>query len=193
MTDTAASPAPSARRLVLMRHAQAAPAPFGEMGQHADMRRSLTPRGRDMAARCGAWLRERDFGPDLVLVSPALRTVQTLEAIGSFYGDRQPAIRHVNTLYDATTATIRDMLYDIPDKFSNIIVLGHNPGLAALVCQWAAGRCPAALEPALHRGFPPAAMACFTTGKPWNTAMDSEIRLQDLYCCLLYTSPSPRD
>ncbi|MCE2563967.1 histidine phosphatase family protein [Komagataeibacter sp. FNDCF1] len=182
MTDTAVRPASPAGQLVLIRHAQAAPAPFGEMGQHADMRRPLTARGHDMAARCGAWLRECLFAPDLVLVSPALRTLQTLEGIGSFYGDRQPAIRHVNALYDATTDTIRDMLYEVPDKCSNIIILGHNPGLSALVCHWAAGRCPAALEPALHQGFPPAAMACFTTGKPWNTATDSEIRLQDLYC-----------
>ena len=179
MTDPKAHPA---RHLVLMRHAQAAPAPFGEMGQDADMRRPLTAHGRHMAARCGAWLRARHFTPGLVLVSPALRTVQTLEAIGSFYGDQQPDIRHVNALYDALPATIRDMLYEVPDKCSNIMVLGHNPGLYALVTHWAAGRCPPALEPMLQQGFPPASIACLSTQKPWNTATDGEIHLQDLYC-----------
>lgn len=178
----AAPSAPPARRLLLMRHAHAAPAPFGEMGQDADMRRPLTPQGQTMAARNGDILRLRHFAPELVLVSPALRTVQTLEALGSFYGDRQPAIRHVNTLYEATPATIRDLLYESPEKCSNIMILGHNPGLSALVWHWACGRYAPEQEPMLQQGFPPAAMAWFSADKPWNTATDSEIHLQDLYC-----------
>ncbi|RFD20453.1 phosphohistidine phosphatase [Komagataeibacter melaceti] len=177
---SAGSPPP--RRLVLMRHAQAAPAPFGEMGAQADLARPLTPHGHETAARQGEWLRARHFAPELVLVSPALRTRQTLEALGSFYGDDAPAIQYVNTLYDATAETIRNELYAVPDKVSNIMILAHNPGLQALVLRWGAQGCPPALENGLMQGFPPASIACFTTGQPWNRATDGEIRLLDLSC-----------
>ncbi|WP_282758413.1 histidine phosphatase family protein [Komagataeibacter saccharivorans] len=170
------------RRLIVMRHAQAAPAPFGEMGMHADLERPLTPHGHETAARQGAWLRARHFAPELVLVSPSLRTRQTLDAIGSFYGDQAPDIRYVNTLYDATAETIRDSLYAVPDKINNIMILGHNPGLQGLVLHWAGGHCPPGLENMLIRGFPPASIACFTTDQRWNTATDGEIRLVELSC-----------
>lgn len=182
MPDTpAASPAPI-RQMVLMRHAQAAPAPFGEMGMQADLDRPLTAHGRQTAASCGALLRARHFAPDLVMVSPAVRTRQTLAAIGSFYGDRQPNIRYVNALYDAAPQTIRDLLYEVPDKVNNIIILAHNPGLQALVAHWAARHCPPGLENALHQGFPPASMACFTATQAWNQATDGYISLIDLSC-----------
>lgn len=177
----AGRPAP-VREMVLMRHAQAAPAPFGEMGMQADLARPLTAHGRQTAASCGALLRARHFAPDLVMVSPAVRTRQTLAAIGSFYGDRQPDIRYVNALYDAAPQTIRDLLYEVPDKASNIMILAHNPGLQALVAHWAARHCPPGLENALHQGFPPASMACFTAMRAWNQADDGDIRLTDLSC-----------
>ncbi|GAB6966163.1 histidine phosphatase family protein [Komagataeibacter kakiaceti JCM 25156] len=170
------------RRLVLMRHAQAAPAPFGEMGAQADLARPLTPHGQETAVCQGAWLRARHFAPELVLVSPAVRTRQTLAAIGSFYGDHTPDIRYVNALYDATAETIRNELYAVPDKIHNIMILAHNPALQALVVHWGARACPPALESGLIRGFAPASIACFTTEQPWNVATDGEIRLLDLSC-----------
>ncbi|WP_308721080.1 histidine phosphatase family protein [Komagataeibacter xylinus] len=172
------------RQLVLMRHAQAAPAAFGDIGPQADFNRVLTPHGRDSARAQGAWLRARAraFAPQLVLVSPARRTVETLAALGSFYGDQKPDIRYVNELYEATAETVRDMLYAISDKTSNIMVLGHNPALGALVFDWAARHCPPPLEEAMQRGFPPASIACFTAEKPWNSATDHEIRLNALSC-----------
>lgn len=182
MPDTpAASPVP-ARRMVLMRHAQAAPAPFGDMGMQADLDRPLTAHGRQAAASCGKLLRARRFAPELVMVSPSVRTRQTLDAIGSFYGDRQPDIRYVNALYDAMPETIRDLLYEVPDNISNIMILAHNPGLQALVARWAARHCPPGLENALHQGFPPASMACFTATRAWNQADDGDIRLTGLSC-----------
>ncbi|MGY6770405.1 SixA phosphatase family protein [Komagataeibacter xylinus] len=170
------------RQLVLMRHAQAAPAAFGDMGAKADFNRALTPHGRDSAHAQGAWLRARAFAPQLILVSPARRTVETLAALGSFYGDQEPDIRYVNELYEATAETVREMLYGISDKVSNIMVLGHNPALGALVFGWGGRHCPPALEGAMQRGFPPASIACFTAKKPWNSATDGEIDLNALSC-----------
>ncbi|GBQ45815.1 SixA phosphatase family protein [Komagataeibacter sucrofermentans] len=170
------------RQLVLMRHAQAAPAAFGDVGAQADFNRALTPHGRDSARAQGAWLRAEAFAPQVVLVSPARRTVETLAALGSFYGDRKPDIRYVNELYEATAETVRDLLYGIADKTSNIMILGHNPALGALVFGWGARHCPPALEAPLQRGFPPASIACFTAENPWNSATDQEIHLSALSC-----------
>src|SRR3954453_9424386 len=60
------------RRLVLVRHAQAAQ---GEV----DADRTLTERGARQAAAIGAWLAQTGLIPDRVVVSPARRAQQTWE------------------------------------------------------------------------------------------------------------------
>ncbi|RNF27773.1 phosphohistidine phosphatase, partial [Massilia aurea] len=64
--------------LILWRHAEAEP---GE----PDSARELTPKGQRHAARMGAWL-DRKLPPACrILVSPATRCIQTVEALGRRY------------------------------------------------------------------------------------------------------------
>ena len=60
------------RRLLLVRHAQAAAGPV-------DAERPLTKRGALHAAAIGSWLAQAGLVPDRVLVSPARRALQTWE------------------------------------------------------------------------------------------------------------------
>ncbi|HZI98950.1 MAG TPA: histidine phosphatase family protein, partial [Actinomycetales bacterium] len=60
------------RRLLLIRHAKAAPDDDG--GDHG---RGLTARGRRDAAAIGRWLADNDLVPDLVLCSDARRARET--------------------------------------------------------------------------------------------------------------------
>jgi phosphohistidine phosphatase len=62
------------RRLVLVRHAEAANAPL-------DRDRPLSPRGEQQADAVGSWLAQAGLVPDAVLISPARRTQQTWERI----------------------------------------------------------------------------------------------------------------
>ncbi|PYD48062.1 SixA phosphatase family protein [Novacetimonas pomaceti] len=172
----------AARRLVLMRHAQAAPAGFGDFGPHADFRRPLTPQGRSVAHLRGRELRAAGFVPDLALVSPALRTRQTWEEMGSFFGDHSPDVQYVNALYETSADRIRDMLWEVDEKYNNIIILSHNPGIGNLAMELAGCHGSGHVPPSLSLGFPPAAMACFFSAIPWNTAQNHAITFYRALC-----------
>ena len=63
------------RTIIVMRHAKA------EQGGPSDFERQLTDRGMADAAAAGTWLAERGVVPDHALVSAAVRTQQTWEAL----------------------------------------------------------------------------------------------------------------
>lgn len=64
--------------LLLWRHAEA------EIGE-PDLGRALTPKGHKQAQRMARWLEHTLPSTCRILVSPALRTVQTAEALGRKY------------------------------------------------------------------------------------------------------------
>jgi phosphohistidine phosphatase len=110
------------QRLILFRHAKAERrADSGE-----DYDRDLTDRGRNDAALMGRLLRDRDLGPDLVLVSGARRTRATWEAMA----DSFPAARVVvdDGLYDAPASALLAAAQSRDDA-GTVMVIAHNPGL----------------------------------------------------------------
>lgn len=64
--------------LILWRHAEAALARPGQ----DDLERALTPKGERQAARMAEWLNQRLAQSTRILVSPAVRTQQTAQALG---------------------------------------------------------------------------------------------------------------
>jgi phosphohistidine phosphatase len=64
--------------LILWRHAQAHLQAEGQ----SDLERSLTGKGRRQAKLMAAWLNQRLAHSTRVLVSPALRTIETANALG---------------------------------------------------------------------------------------------------------------
>ena len=172
----------SPQRLVLMRHAQAAPVPFGDFGMDADIQRPLTAQGRLSARQRGHELQAMGFVPDLALISPSLRTCETWAAMGSFFGDHAPDVQHVNALYETSADRILEVLCEVDEKYRNIIVLSHNPGIGNLVMDLAGRDASGNLPPALSLGFPPAAMACFFSVIPWNNNQNHEMSLYRAFC-----------
>ncbi|MCK9511424.1 MAG: histidine phosphatase family protein [Pigmentiphaga sp.] len=105
--------------LFLWRHAEA------EDGSN-DLARALTARGREQAAHMARWLSA--FAPaDLrILVSPAVRTRQTADALGLSYEvveSLAPGASPATVLTEAQW----------PTATSNVLVVGHQPtlGMAA--------------------------------------------------------------
>ncbi|MCE2577470.1 histidine phosphatase family protein [Gluconacetobacter entanii] len=172
----------ASHRLVLMRHAQAQPAAFGDFAMDADLRRPLSAQGRRSARQRGRDLHGIGFVPDLALISPSLRTRETWAEMGSFFGDRAPDVQYVNALYETSAEHIRDVLWEVDEKYCNIIVLSHNPGIGNLVVELAGRAGSGSLPPALSLGFPPAAMACFFSAIPWNNNWNSEMKLYRAMC-----------
>jgi len=105
--------------LILWRHAAAEDAVPGGV---EDLDRSLTKRGRKQAEIMAAWLNARLPADYQLLVSPALRTRQTGEAL-------QARFRVVPEL--APGASPQDVLRAAgwPDGLGTVVVVGHQPTL----------------------------------------------------------------
>ncbi len=161
-------------QLFLLRHAKAAAAPAGM----ADHDRPLTETGRRMALGIGQAMRRAGLAPDVVLVSPALRTQQTLDAAGLW--DERPNIDTLPALYMATANQLRDILRGLPETVRSALIVGHNPGLhelARLLAGAASGR------PELNRlavDYPTATLSEFLVTTAWRKLGPGAAALQRL-------------
>ncbi len=180
--DRPANPwhAPFMRQLLLLRHAKSSwddPA----LSDHA---RPLNARGRRSAAAMAVALRTLDFAPELVLVSSARRTLQTLEALGPLPG--LPTVEATDDLYLAPWTALLATLRAVPAAVRSVLLVAHNPGLHDLVLSLASGA--ARPEIASTDAFPatsPAAEAPPLPGLPAKAAgarpADLAARLADGY------------
>lgn len=111
--------------LILWRHADA------ENGA-ADMARELTDTGRKQAARVADWLNPR-LPPDIrIVASPAVRALQTAQALGR-------ACEVVAALAPGARAEVVLDAAGWPDAAHPVLVVGHQPTLgqvaSALLCR----------------------------------------------------------
>jgi len=158
------------RRLVVMRHAKAEPvAP-------SDMERHLTERGRADAAATGAWLVEQGFAADLALVSTAVRTRETWEALREKAGWEVEADHRVD-LYSAGPEVALDVVRSTPGDVESLLVLGHNPTVAYLAQLLSDGEGDPELLASASTGFPPASVALFELSTPWSSLGFGDARL----------------
>jgi phosphohistidine phosphatase len=111
------------RRLILFRHAKAEARQPGA----GDSDRALRPSGRADAAASGRWLAQSGYAPDVVLVSPSVRTRETWNCVE----DLLPASRLVldNSLYDALPEEIIAVIESVARDAETVMVVAHNPGL----------------------------------------------------------------
>jgi phosphohistidine phosphatase len=112
------------RTLLLLRHATTE---HGRPGA-PDTARRLTDHGLSEAAAVGKHLRGGGTAVDLVLVSPATRTRQTVEALGL-----DAPVVVADRLYDAGGDDVLALVRDLADDVAHVLVVGHAPGLPALV------------------------------------------------------------
>ena len=121
------------RELVLLRHAHAEPAGEGQ----GDEDRALSPEGRAEAEAAGKWLRDHGFLPERVLVSPARRTRETLEAVLGVLGYIEQ--RDDRRIYEATPGTLMQVADEHRD-LGRVLLVGHNPGLEQLASLLSSGQ-----------------------------------------------------
>lgn len=113
--------------LLIMRHAKAK-RPDGL----EDQARPLNKRGRRDAERMGRFLAAIDRVPDLVLCSPAERTVETLErAAGA--GKWSSEIRQAEALYGRGPTSFLSALAEMGGEAPRVLVVGHEPTCGQVV------------------------------------------------------------
>jgi phosphohistidine phosphatase len=119
-------------RLVLVRHAEAAPGDPDEL-------RALTATGQEQARALGQRLRADGVRPDAVLSSPLLRARETAAALGLGVPETVDEL--------APGATADDVRAAIAERGDTVVVVGHQPDCSLVTAALRGGEEPA---------FPPA-------------------------------------
>jgi phosphohistidine phosphatase len=110
-------------RLLLLRHSKTErPEP-----SQRDRDRMLMARGRADAPLIGSYMASHRLIPDLVLVSPAKRTMETWELVAAALS-KSPRVVKEERIYNARTQTLADLIREIEDA-GVLLMVGHNPGL----------------------------------------------------------------
>lgn len=111
-------------RLMLLRHAKSDKAEPG-LQDHA---RALNPRGRNDAAKLGAYLARHALIPDRVLVSTARRTRETWDGVAAALTST-PAVKFDERLYNSSADGIFAAIKETEGGGPTLLVIGHNPGM----------------------------------------------------------------
>jgi phosphohistidine phosphatase len=167
------------RQLLLLRHAKSS---WDEPGQ-SDHARPLNARGRRAAVAIRANLRELGLLPDVVLVSSARRTLQTLDALAPW--EETPIIEPMDGLYLASAAKLLEIIQGMSETVRSLMVVGHNPGLHELAISLAGVQGMSSNghhERRLTEGFPAGAFVEFTVAAGWRDLGEGGGRLVRLVC-----------
>ena len=152
------------RQLLLLRHAKAS---WDDPGM-ADHGRPLNPRGRHAAQAMRDEMRRRDIQVDLVLVSSARRTLQTLQSLAPVVAPM--AVEPMDALYLASAPAMLHVLRQVTPTMRTILLIGHNPGLHDLALLLADGGLAASAAPGaqvLAEGYPTMGLAQFDVDCGW--------------------------
>ena len=146
------------QRLILLRH--------GKTEQHApsgqDFDRVLTARGRCDSLLVAQALAHEGFSPDLALVSPAARALQTWQAAAPVFPKAKLVL--TKALYNAEPEAILEQAQVQGADARTVMVVAHNPGLQELALSLAQGCQDAPDRAQLVVGFPTGAAAAFDLG-----------------------------
>lgn len=114
--------------LYLLRHAKSS----WDDASKPDFERSLTDRGRKASAFIGEFIQEKGIDFDLVLVSTAVRTRETIELIkerASIRGE----VRYDQRIYEATVSQLLEIISEIDNDRESVLLVGHNPSIQELL------------------------------------------------------------
>jgi phosphohistidine phosphatase len=162
------------RQLLLLRHAKSS----WDDASIPDRDRSLNARGRRAAAVMRRAMRDLGLAPDVVLVSTARRTMDTLEALEPW--DDAPLVEPMDSLYLADPGQMIAALQGVAETVRSVLLIGHNPGLHDLAVSLAgplAMRRGGENERALAAGFPTGALAEYVVAGSWRDLREGSGRL----------------
>lgn len=117
------------KRVIIVRHAKSVP-----YGYDDDFNRDLTDRGINDAEKISSRLKGTGITPDLVLASPATRTMHTAKIFCQNLGYDLKSIRQEPDFYEGlTTQGFIDHIQQLPEEVQTVFIFGHNPAVYYLV------------------------------------------------------------
>jgi len=116
------------KTLIIFRHAKAEK---NDLVQDFD--RGLTERGKTDALEMSKRLSKKGFNPDLIISSSAKRTTKTARIIAELFGYDERNIDLNSQIYHANVEDLLLIIRELDDKFSNVILVGHNPTVTGII------------------------------------------------------------
>ena len=115
------------KKLLLIRHAKAS----HETGYTNDFERPLTPSGIKDAGIMAQRLHSKGVIPQVLISSPALRTLSTANVLAEHLSLPAPIL--VNEIFDAGTKALFNIVENLPDEYDFIGLIGHNPAISDII------------------------------------------------------------
>ena len=116
------------KTLLLLRHAKSS----WKQPEVADHDRPLNKRGKRTAPLMGALLQEEGLIPEFILSSSAVRAHVTALLVAKACTYRGK-IKRTRELYLAEPQPYVEVLRQVNEKHTRVLVVGHNPALEALI------------------------------------------------------------
>ena len=154
-----------------MRHAKAEP--FAS----TDRERVLTARGRKDALEAGAYLARAAMVPDRAVVSSAVRTRSTWEAVAEASGSAAEAQVDETVFTGSSPEVVLEVLRGQPDHAVTVMFVGHNPAVAQVVHLLDDGNADPDAMRGLLTGYPVAALTVLEFEGSWSELEPSGARI----------------
>ena len=117
------------KTLIVVRHAKSS----WDDREIPDIDRPLNGRGKRDAPRMAKRLKEKEVTIDIVVTSPAVRTVATCDIFVDTLSLPKKSVELVRELYHAGDEVILGVIRRFNDKNGVAMLFGHNPGLTDFV------------------------------------------------------------
>lgn len=115
------------KKLILIRHAKAE----HESKNDTDFERPLSFWGKEDAGKMALLLQRENHLPQMIVCSPALRTVETAEIFTDILGIKEASKFYA--IYEAASMDLLRIVNLFDDEKETIALFGHNPGVSDLL------------------------------------------------------------
>jgi phosphohistidine phosphatase len=132
----------------------------------------LSEQGREQAAAVGETIRSAGWAVDQVLCSPAVRVRETVDGLEL---PEDVEVEVVDSLYDAGSDGIIELIQALPDQVRCALVVGHAPGVPGVLHELVD---PATADPAtwsvVETRYPSATLAALTV-PDWSELLSARL------------------
>jgi len=98
-----------------------------------DFDRPISKRGKQDAINMASWMLEHKLIPDLVLASPAERSLQTCHYLMQGFQGMMNLPKIDDRLYHANVEDLIGLVSEQDESTSSLMLVGHNPGMDGLL------------------------------------------------------------
>ena len=167
---------PDSRLLLLMRHGKA------ESGSgQPDHERALADRGVRQAQLVGEYLDAQNVQVSRVLVSDAVRTVQTWEAAAGAMPGFDDAVSFHEEIYSGGAADVLALVHGVEAHHPVVLVVGHEPTISTLTTLLAADDSEAGAAAQARIGMPTGATAVLSGAlQEWRDLEEAALTLHTI-------------